>query len=365
VIKTLTVENYKSLKDVRIDLKPLTVLVGPNAAGKSNILDCLAFLADVIREGTIRNALDLRGGFGDVVWGGDINRSVIISMAGQLTPGQNNSFKYTIKFRGPALRIQEESGFLPGSKDGKFTFQRDENTVKYNDSTSSVPDGTGISISQRSEANSLKEKIINWSFFDFQTSRMKLYQPVAKQTRLNPDGSNVATVLHWIHSEEPEVFLRIEELLKVAIPEVDRLLSPLTPEGKTYVAWRENNFNNRIPAWNMSEGSVRLIAVLLALLAPEPPSLITFENPEMHLHPMQMEYLADILKEASHRTQILITTHSPYLLNYLPLESLLVVHKKAGQTIVERPENSSHLKELLQELGLGEAWYAGHLGGNL
>jgi predicted ATPase len=364
VIKTLTVENYKSLKNLRIPLNPLTVLVGPNAAGKSNILDCLAFIADVIRDGTIRNALVTRGGFGDIVWGGDPNRSVEISLAGRLDTGKNKLFEYSINIGGPNLIIQEESGFLPGSKDEKFTFHRDGNTLKYNDSTSSVSDGMVISISQLSEANTLREKIINWSFFDFQLSQMKSYQPVAKQTRLNSDGSNVATVLHWIHSEEPEVFHRVEELLKVAIPEVDRLLSPLTPNGRTYIAWRETNFTNRIPAWNMSEGSVRLVAVLVALLAPEPPSLVTFENPEVHLHPLQMEYLADILKEASQRTQILITTHSPYLLNYLPLESVLVVKKQAGQTLVERPGNSSNLKKLLQELGLGEAWYTGHLGGN-
>jgi len=186
---------------------------------------------------------------------------------------------------------------------------------------------------------------------------------VAKQTRLTVDARNVATVLHWMYSEEPETFQRIEGLLKAAIPELDRLLSPLTEDGKTYVAWREKHIPGRIPAWNMSEGSVRLVATLVALVVPGPPSLVAFETPEIHLHPYQMEYLAGILKAGSERSQVLITTHSPYLLNYVPLESVLIVEKEKGETKVRPVEDSAHLREALRRLGLGEMWVAGHLGG--
>ena len=362
MIEVLRVQNYKSLKDVNIHLKPLTVLVGPNAAGKSNILDCLAFIAEVAGSG-LNKALEKRGSFADLVWAGDTKRSVSVSIAGQFNAEGSNAFEYSIKIGGRDPVIVEESGNITDLEGKLFTFHREGTEVKYESSTTGLSSGGESALIRVKQAAPLREAMLNWSFYDFFPSRMRSPQPVAKQTRLNTDGSNVATLLHWIYSEETEVFRQVEELLKTAVPEVDRLLSPLTEDGKTYIAWRETNISGRIPAWNMSEGSVRLVAVLLALLVPKPPLLVAFETPEVHLHPYQMEYLADILKSGSQRLQVLATTHSPYLVNYLPLENMLIVRKQAGETKVEPVEDSAHLRAVLKSLGLGEAWYAGHLGG--
>lgn len=329
MIETLKVQNYKSLKNIEIPLKPLTVLVGPNASGKSNILDCLAFLSETATylNPTINNHFEKRGGYGDMVWGGRKQEHISISCQWRPWGYSQESFEYF-------LEIREAESNMPS-----------------------------LSITKVPTLKAVSEIISSWTFYDLVTQPMRLPQQVAKQTRLRPDGSNVATLLHWVFSEERKLFSQVEEHLKAAIPEVDELMSPLTEDGKTYVAWREKDIPGRIPAWNMSEGSVRLVAMLLGLLVPEPPPLVAFENPDLHLHAHLMQYLSEILKAGSQHSQVIITTHSPYLLDHIPPENVLIVWKEAGETKVKPVADTAELKEALKTLGLGELYYTGSLGG--
>ncbi|MBI2918592.1 MAG: AAA family ATPase [Chloroflexi bacterium] len=363
MIETLRVQNYKSLKDIEIPLKPLTVLVGPNAAGKSNILDCLRFLSEVATTGRTDLPFERRHGFKEVAWGGDQERLISLHVLWQPPHRDSNVFEYALEVQGPTferdVKVKKEAlsggetGFLRG-EDGLVHGDKTEFPVGPQESLLVPPGNSGRTAARR--------LMSSWTFYDFLAHVMRQPQPVAKQTRLTPDGGNVATLLHWIFSEQSEVFSEVEEHLKAAIPEVEKLLSPLTEDGKTYVAWREKGIPGRIPAWNMSEGSVRLVATLLALLVPEPPPLVAFENPDTHLHSHQMEYLAEILKAGSRHSQVIITTHSPYLLDHVPPESVLIVWKENGETKVKPVASIRGIRKALKELGLGELYYAGHLG---
>lgn len=371
MIETLKVQNYKSLKNIEIPLKPLTVLVGPNAAGKSNILDCLGFLAEIARSPDAQesaNAFRKRGAYGDIVWGGRSQEPISVSCKWRALHADEESFDYLLVIKAgeqhrPLNIIEEQlSTRAPGVGNGSF--HRQDGTVRFGSSVKDISPQQSVLHDRREPmVRSVKEVITSWAFYDFVTQSMRQPQPVAKQTRLQPDGSNVATLLHWIFSEERKLFSQVEEHLKAAIPEVDELMSPLTEDGKTYVAWREKDIPGRIPAWNMSEGSVRLVAMLLGLIVPQPPSLVTFENPDLHLHAHLMQYLAEILKAGSRHSQIIITTHSPYLLDHIPPESVLIVWKEAGETKVKPVADTAELKEALKTLGLGELYYTGSLGG--
>ena len=120
---------------------------------------------------------------------------------------------------------------------------------------------------------------------------------------------------------------------------------------------------NPIGTFGMSDGTLISLALAVALLTPTVPSLLAFETPEVELHPYLMENLAEILVAASRRTQVITTTHSPYLLNYLPLESLVIVEKVEGKTICKPVRSRKQLKAVVDQLGAGTAWYGGHLGG--
>jgi predicted ATPase len=376
MIKRLRVRNYKSLRNVDIPLRPLTVLVGPNAAGKSNILDCLAFLSELAQGSRLtrgsreRSPFMVRGGFTDIAWGGggvDSNSRICIEFEGSIHFGRvEEPTEYTVVIgREEDGLIQEERALWGKAK--TELFGREKFTRHDRRGTSGSIQGyevaLGIPSSGDEEAVALQQAVSSWSIYDFQRPRIALRQQVRKETRLATDGSNAARVLHWVRNEDVATFNRLESLLKTAIPEVEHLLAPPDEEGNVYIAFKEKHLPGRIPAWNLSEGSARLVATLLALFVPSPPALVAIEAPETSLHPRLMEYLADILKLGSRETQIIITTHSPYLLTCLPPESLLIVTKERGETRVKRVRRDRALTEALKVLGLGEMWYSGHLGG--
>jgi len=369
MLRRLKVRNYKSLRNVDIPLRPLTVLVGPNAAGKSNILDCLRFLSE-LASSEVRNPFGNRGGFGDVVWAGDENLPVSFEVESALVIRDlSGPVEYSVTIdsnRQGAILVEEERATW--GKEKQLLFQRERHEVEFPHGSGSCPQGESLLFrffrdESKPEGSALSEAIRSWAFYDFQRSMIAQRGSVRKETRLATDGSNAATVLHWVRNEDVATFNRLESLLKAAIPEVEHLLTPPDERGQVYIAFKEKLLPGRIPAWNLSEGSARLVATLLALFVPSPPALVAIEAPEMSLHPRLMEYLADILKLGSRKTQIIITTHSPYLLTCLPPESLLIVTKQSGETKVKRVRRDRALTEALKVLGLGEMWLAGHLGG--
>ena len=98
-------------------------------------------------------------------------------------------------------------------------------------------------------------------------------------------------------------------------------------------------------------------------MTPQPPSLIALEPPDLELHPHVMETLAEMLRIASSRTQVIATTHSPYLLDFLAPESFVVVEKRKGATTCKPIKGKRGLVRTARELGGGSAWYSGHIGG--
>ncbi len=133
--------------------------------------------------------------------------------------------------------------------------------------------------------------------------------------------------------------------------------------GQTFIRIREHGLNAWIPSWGMSDGTLRFLGYLVTLYSPEPPGLICFEELENYIHPRLLELMVDIIRNATERTQILLTTHSPYLVDLLTPGELYIVEKKEGRTQVKRAADRKKIHEALQELGLGEMWYSGSLGG--
>jgi predicted ATPase len=207
------------------------------------------------------------------------------------------------------------------------------------------------------------KEVFDWSIYNFETSAMRKPNAVRQDFHLQRTGENFSSFIHSIQSEHGREFSEIEALLKTALPEVRRLFTALTKEGQTFVSLEEDAISTRIPAWTMSDGTLRLLGQLAALFSPEQPALACYEEPENYLHPAWLPLVADVLKNASAKNQVLVSTHSPYLLNFFSPENLLIVEKKKGCTQINSVKRKTGLKEALRILGLGEIWYSGELGG--
>lgn len=372
MITFLKVRNYKSLENVELRLGPLHVLVGTNNSGKSNLFDVFQFLREHSEIG--QQALHSRGGFSQIVWGGDIKRTISFEIHFGNENGKSKKQKsvYILEIGGgPQFhRIIKES-FAVENQAQPLLFTTAMNDISVIDTA-----GTTIKLSRMDNlfdqfqdeerygplAAFVKE-LRSWAHYNLDTSSMRKPNAVRQDLHLKSSGENFASVLHTIQSEYKDNLSEIESLLKSVLPEVRQLLTPLTRDGTTYVSWQEEAFPMRVPAWAMSDGTLRLLGQLTALYSPEPPALACYEEPENYLHPAWLPLVADTLKNAAAKSQILISTHSPYLLDSFSPEQLLVVEKKVGRSQFRSVSKKKGIKEALRVLGLGELWYSGELGG--
>ncbi len=379
MITLLKVRNYKSLENVELPLGPLHVLVGPNNSGKSNLFDVFQFLNDLAVIGG--QAVLSRGGFSQIVWGGDVKRTISFEVHARLKNGdaqKDDELTYYLELGGgPQLfAIAKERLTIAAGPKGKKTLL----TYPVANNNFSVTDlkGNKVALSRSHDRLVFEQfqheahhgplarfgrELLSWSVYNFEPSA--LHQPnfVKQEFHFQPTGENFSSVMHSLQSEHAGKFSEIESLLKRTLPEVRNLFTALTKEGRTYVSWEEESMPLRVPVWAMSDGALRLLGQLAALFSPVQPALACFEEPENYVHPALLTVIADAIKCASAEKQVLISTHSPYLLDFFSPENLIIAEKKKGQTMFEFVKDKKSLKETLRVLGLGEIWYSGQLGG--
>jgi predicted ATPase len=401
MLDQIHIRNYKSLRDVALDLRPFNVLIGPNNAGKSNLFDCLSLLSELTRSQQ-GEPVHSRGGFSSIIWNGEIKSSIGVEISGHEPsfPGRDGDryrFQYKVYLAGGPTHFQigserfwacdaspsgaelspAEAGLFERGLNGRVLL---EYPVEENMARSTDPSGkvtfTGSYQTFRSPylaffadparfplLGDFALQVKNWAFYNFVPSLMESPLPVRKDLTLQERGENFGAVLHSYHAEFGSNFREIEEWLRRAMPEISSLLTGLTEGGQTFAQIEENGLKVRIPSWSMSDGTIRFVAHLLVVFGASPPPLVCFEEPENFIHPYSLELLAHVLKKASTRSQMLLTTHSPYLLNFLEPEDIIIVEKHEGATQASRPKDPGAIKEALKTLGLGEMWYAGSLGG--
>lgn len=381
-VNKLIVKNYKSLKNLQLEMKPFMVFIGPNNAGKSNIFDCLRFLSDSARAGRDwQQIIDRKGGFKQIVYNGNTSDKILIELQGLVkVNNKDRYYKYFVKFVGERFsggrNINEIFTLMEDSEKRMLEFPAEKDKVIVTDEngkqTSSMNvGGDQLYISYFTDPTyypilgHFSQEVQNWAFFHLLPPLMREPTEVLNEFQLKALGENISTMLHTLQSENPQQFKEIEKILKEAVPELEELTTGLTKQkpSLTYIRIREKHLKTSIPVWNMSDGTIRLLGYLATIYSPVMPPLICIEEPENYVHPRLLELIVDLIKTISQKTQVLVTTHSPYLIDFLQPEDLFIVEKKKGQTVVNKAEDKKGIKEALRKLGLGEMWYAGSLGG--
>ncbi|HDS45146.1 MAG TPA: DUF2813 domain-containing protein [Methanomicrobia archaeon] len=357
MIKKLKIKYYRSLKDLELELDKFNVLIGPNASGKSNLLDCLAFISELTTDNVYRD-LDTRGGYERVVFGG---RKVTIELSLEfMLENKVSEFFISLSENG----IVEEELSIAGEKIiERHPGEMAKMLVSAPSETKYEQRQLGGWDSAIKEYPEFRDYLTAWRSYNFMTSDMRRKDSAKKNLVLEKTGGNLAQVLLSLHNERPRTFDKIEEILRQAIPQIDELLTPLTEEGDTYIAIREKGFDSPFNYFQVSDGTLKLLAYITAI-ASEEANVICFEEPENFIHPRLFELLVEVLKGSD--KQIILSTHSPYLVDFVEPKDVIIVEKKNNATVISRIKEGDKLKERLAELGLalGEYWYGGGLGGN-
>lgn len=410
MIKRIQVENFKSLRKIDLELGTRNVLVGPNMSGKSNIIDIFRFLnllATLYGSGMMPfgAALSKFGGLSEVAWkGGDAN-GFAMAVEGAVPGTETNpdffpnqvqgsyvehggrpmpkaQFRYELAVQGNQwgfAQVQHER--LELSEDGKkWEAVATEQGTRF----AKRADGTTITQIGNAGETALEQNISGWEgnavrrtfaavrFHKLVPASMKTTNPTAAAPFLQESGENLGSWLLTIQTQHRNCFDRIEMAMRDAFPDIGKLFTSPTQQTTVFVSSQERSLRRRTSVFQMSDGELAFLALLSLLYAPPELSapLYCIEEPENHLHPRLIEVLVQLVKQhqrelpEDERATIVISTHSPLLLDQCDLDEIIVVEKQDGATVCTRPREKAHLKELLErkELGLGALYYSGALG---
>jgi predicted ATPase len=348
-ITRVILENYKSIGRCDVSLGPLSFLVGANGSGKSNFLDAVQFVADSLRS-SLDHAIRDRGGINEVrLRSGGHPTHFGIRLEFSLRSGQRGYYAFRIgALKGGGFVVQKEECSIIGPDTLSPPVQYSVREGRVATISSQVaPAASGdrlylVNASGLPEFRPLYEALSSMGFYNLNPDEIRDLQPPDAGELLARDGSNIASVLGQLESRSPEMKRRVEEYLGKVVPGVQGVAAKAIGSKETLEFHQQVEGSKkpwRFLAANMSDGTLRALGILVALFQssnghrPKVP-LVGIEEPEVALHPAAAGVLLDALRDASQRTQILVTSHSPDLLDdeQIPGESILAVIAERGLT---------------------------------
>ena len=354
-ITRVILKNYKSIAACDVQLQPLTFLVGRNGAGKSNFLDALRFVADALNL-DLGHAIRDRGGINDVrrrSRGHPNHFSIRLEFV--LPEGFTGHYAFQIRTRSPGgYEVQTEECSIQNKLclTSEEYFRVESGTVT-DTSVEVAPAAASdrlylVNASGLPEFRPIYEAFSRMGFYNLNPDKIRDLQAPEPGDMLSRDGSNLASVLAQLPST---VKIDIEEYLALVVPDI-REVNVKAFGHKQTLAFRQKVAADKYPweffANNMSDGTLRALGILVALLqgnheGQKRVSLVGIEEPETALHPGAVAVLLDSLRDAANRTQVIITTHSPELLDdkHLDVNSILAVEAHDGDTVIAPVDEAS------------------------
>ena len=381
----LRVENYRALRSIELaDLTPLTVLLGPNGSGKSTVFDVFNFLSDCFTLG-VRKAWDKRGRFRELRSRGSSGPLVFELRYRETVGAEPATYHLEIDERdgGPVVleewlswrRVAPNVAGAPykilSFKEGKGWVISGEQPVPSDTKVRErldEPDVLAVStlgqLGKNPRVAALRRFISDWyvSYLSIDDTRR---QPEAgAQERLSKSGDNLANVIQYLKEKHPRRLQAIFETLRQRVPRLERVVSEAMEDGRLLLRIKDAPFAEPILARFASDGTLKMLAYLLVLYDPEPPQFVGIEEPENFLHPRLLPELAEECRAATERSQLLVTTHSPFFLNTLRAEEVRVLYRdERGFTQAKRVSDIPGVSEFLaQGALLGHLWLESHFG---
>ena len=379
-IERVKVRNFRALRDIDLnDLTPMTVLLGPNGSGKSTVFDVFAFLSECFEFG-LRRAWDRRGRARELK-----------------TRGSEGPLTIEIKYREQPstplityhLSVDEEDGapvvahewlswkrgsygrpfrfldYAAGSGEAVSGEQPDAEDHRVEIPLSS-PDLLAVNalgqFQEHPRVSALRDFIMGWHVSYLSADSARGQPETGPHERLTKTGDNLANVIQYLSERHPQRLERIVSTLRERVPRIESIRADSMPDGRLLLLIKDAPFDSPVHARFASDGTLKMLAYLVLMYDPAPPSFIGIEEPENFLHPRLLPGLAEECRAACERTQLLVTTHSPFFLNALRPEEVRVLWRdERGCTRTQRVADIQGVPEFVAEgAHLGWLWMEGH-----
>ena len=388
MLTKLRIENFKALKDIDLTLRQRNIFIGPNKSGKSSILQALQVLTHLMNAKDVTTGLGGELGFQQWLWKGSSDSEIRISIWGDDRPSDTDleriEFRYSIHFGLVAMKslciineflaakVQgyENEKVLVQSRMGTGTANRANGDILFQNPGTNVRPFLSYELPGW-EGNQVRSYIAKWQFFDLVPELPKVTAATpSAQSFLEVQGSNLSSWLHTFQSNHPEEFRRIVAVAREAFPEIESITVPVSQSGTTFISTKEKGLRSPISLSHLSSGEIKFLQLLSIIFSPYPVSLVAIEEPENNLHPRLLQLLIETydrvrIEVGDAAAQVFVTTHSPYLVDLMQPEDVVIVEKRDGATSCVRAEDKHDLKRMMEEseMSFGRLWYSGALGG--
>jgi predicted ATPase len=359
-ITSIGVGRFKSIKDLqRFDLNPINILIGANGSGKSNLISFFR-LSHAIGEGRLQNFVATAGGAETLLYYGSKESPQIwafIEFEGKTGPGL-----YFILLAATANDL-----LVLSMEDVECR------VTKHSDATR-IHLGYGHKESRLVDADNQYVEILGlltapqvFHFHDTSDAApIRKHGYVDDNRVLRNDGGNLAAFLYSLSKRQPPYYRRIRDTIRQITPYFDDFALEPTRENENAIRlnWKDRDSNYLFGPHQLSDGTLRAMALLTLLLQPESelPSLIVLDEPEIGLHPYAMEIISSLIQSASVHATMLVATQSVALVNHFEPEHIIVATREDAQSKFNRLDRKE-LEAWLEDYSVGDLWQKNLIGG--
>lgn len=354
MLQNIKIEGFKSIKTLDLKLSPINILIGSNGVGKSNFISFFKLVNNIYEQRL--QQYSLKSGVDNLLHYGRKNTTEI---KGYLDFG-NNAYQFN-------LLPSDEGSLFIGREDSILNNQTQYSKTFYNQNIKE----SLIKAKGSYRDKYLSEHLESYKIYHFHDTSISA--PLRSVANINDNrilrdqGGNLPAFLFYLQEKHPKHFKIIEKVIQSVVPFFEKFdLNPfLFDENKIELEWYEKEHTEHpFYARDLSDGTLRFIALTTLLLQPILPKTIILDEPELGLHPFAISKLAGMIKKASVQSQIIIATQSVNLVNEFSADDIIVANRENNQTVFKRQSEES-LKTWLDVYSIGELWEKNVIGGRL
>ena len=378
IINHIKISGFRKLSNIDLPLRPLMVLIGANGVGKTSFLDAYSLLS-ASAAGGLNSKLSHFGGLSSILTRGKastVSFSVTMEVPGQ-TPLEYE-LNLTPKGTGYAVSREVLSQSKEGnngvfqhidSKDRDIRYFEIEKELLIRPTWEHNPLETSLfqvpkMFRQPEELRRIIGTATQYHLLDVgQRAPVKLPQQMKPAELPGADGEDLISFLYYLRESNKERFSAIEDTLRAAFPSFESLRFPPVAAGMLTLTWKDRNFSKPFFINELSEGTLRFLWLVSLLQSPGLSPVTMIDVPEVSLHPDLLSLLADLMREASQRTQLIVATHSDRLIRYLEPNEVVVMDSDDNGCTTVQWGDTLDLAEWLTEYSLDELWRMGRMGG--
>jgi len=355
----ITIKGFKSIQTLEdFELTSLNVLIGGNGAGKSNFIDFFRMLRAMMElplpdltNANLKAYIADGGGSDDFLFNGPrITKQIEVE-----TRFGSNGYRFKLSpTADDTFIINDEARYYDGGSTGWWEMGSGNISPELitEKDRRGVADGAGI-------ASYIYEAISSWKIYHFHdTSKvapMRRFESIDDCDYLRFDAANIAPFLFELRTNEKSTYNQIVDTIRLVTPFFNNFILKPNKNEKIRLRWEQKGSDYPLKPIHLSDGTLRFICLTTALLQPEPPSTIIIDEPELGLHPYAIEILAELIEATSKKTQIIVSTQSPSLIDFFKPKDIIVVNRKKGKSVFSRLRKEE-LSSWLKDYSLGDLW---------